>query len=134
MKFLALLLFLLAGPAFAQAPPITCDTTANYAASTTGLTQIVALNGTARIYVCSFIINVGATATNVGLSYGTGTNCASGTGVLIPPLTLPINGLVVYGRDTGNAIQTPVGNALCVSASAANPVVVSVQYSQDPGM
>src|SRR5678816_4292771 len=136
MRRLALLLFLLpAGPALGQpiSPygQVTCDASASYSASTSGLTQLVALRADARIYVCGFILNVGATATNVGLSYGSGTNCATGTVALTPAFVMPVNGVLAYTPVLGLII--PAGNALCISTSAANPVTASVQYFQHPG-
>lgn len=136
MRLLALLLMLLASPALAQPltpyGPLVCDSSASYSASTSGLTQVVALRSDARIYVCNYVLNVGAVATNVGLSYGSGTNCATGTTALTPAYVIPASGTIVLGGAAAG-LTVPAGNALCVSTSGANPVNVSVLYFQHPG-
>ena len=138
MKRLVLLLFLLAGPAFAQpvSPngPVVCDSTANYSASVQQLTQFVALNASARIYICSYTFNTGATASSVGLSYGTGSNCATGTTALVSPLVMPVN-TTVSSPPLYGALSVPAGNALCINVATGTtpPIVGSVQYFQHPG-
>jgi hypothetical protein len=54
------------------------------------ITQLVALSGTTRVYVCSYSLSV-ATTSGVGtlqFSYGTGTTCGTGTGNLTGPISL----------------------------------------------
>lgn len=135
-KLFLALFFALALPCVGQAQPFSpyggllCNKTAQYSASTSGLTQLVAAVTGAPIYVCGYVINVGATATNVGLSYGTGTNCATGTATLTPAFVLGVNGLLVDEAINGNSMYTPNSQALCISTSAGNPVNVIVRYAQ----
>jgi hypothetical protein len=114
---------------------VACASSAFYDASTLGTTQVVAALSSAgvgnRIYVCGYTVNVGATATNVSLSYGTGTNCGTGTTALTPVWVLAANQFFVE-NDFGGPLTVPPGNALCVTTSAANPVKVLVRYLQSP--
>jgi hypothetical protein len=82
------------------------------------ITQLVALSGTTRVYVCSYSLSV-ATTSGVGtlqFSYGTGTTCGTGTGNLTGPISLvastPDN---VAGLSP--QFNTPAGNALCLTAT-----------------
>jgi hypothetical protein len=72
-----------------------------------------------RWYVTDFVLtnNVG-TAQTIGISYGTGSNCATGTTVMLQP--------VQFGAAVGNfgqSLQTPLAAALatdvCIVPSAA---------------
>jgi hypothetical protein len=139
-RFLALVLaalLALAAPAAAQTGSATgviqCNQSAFYDASTLGTTQIIA-PGTAggvgqRIYVCGYTINVGATATNVSLNYGTGSNCGTGTAGLTPVWVLAANQFMVDGQAAAPLVAPP-GSALCVTTSAANPVKVLIRFLQ----
>jgi hypothetical protein len=111
---------------------IACDNSAKYDASTTGDTQIVAASGSTAIYICGYTMGVGATATNVKLDYGTGSNCATGTTALTPAWQFAANGGQVISSPFWNGLKTPASQALCVNASAANPVQVEVWYAQAP--
>ena len=122
--------------AFAQTSPYpgqVCNATAVYSASTSGLTQMVAAVANARVWVCSYRIVVGAVATNVGLSTGTGSNCGTNTAALTPLWVLLASGQLLVAEPFGNSMTTPPGNALCVNTSGANAVQVEVRYSQVPG-
>jgi hypothetical protein len=109
---------------------IACDKYAIYDASTSGDTQIIAASGSTAIYVCSYTMGVGATATNVKLDYGTGSNCVTGTTALTPAGQFIANGGKVISSPFWNGLKTPASQALCVNASAANPVQVEVWYAQ----
>jgi hypothetical protein len=132
---LAAALFISIGAGAALAQPVSpygllqCTNSTFYDASTAGATQLVAALAGARIYVCGYTIDVGATATNISLVYGTGTNCATGQTGLTPVWNLPINGFMVDNIAAAPLVAPP-GQALCVLSSAANPAKVLVRYLQ----
>jgi hypothetical protein len=109
---------------------IACDNYAKYDASTSGDTQVVAASGSTAIYVCGYTMGIGATSTNVKLDYGTGSNCVTGTTALTPAAQFTPNGGKVISSPFWNGLKTPASQALCVNASAANPVQVEVWYAQ----
>jgi hypothetical protein len=116
-----------AAPAAAQTY---CDQTAFYDASTSGATQIVAAPSSAngRIFVCGYVVFTGSTATNVGLVYGTGTNCATNLTKITPAWQLPANGGIAENNPVWVGIRLPAGAALCINTSAGNAVQARVSY------
>lgn len=120
----------LAGSAHAQMPGGNCNSVATYDASSSGLTQIIPAVGIKTIMLCGFDIVVGATATQVQLEAGMGTNCATSTVALTPSFRLAANGVMVDHVSGYSGINASPGNALCVNTSAANPVQVLVYYGQ----
>jgi hypothetical protein len=108
---------------------ILCNTTAQYAASTSGLTKVITGVTGKRTYICGFVIQGGG-AVNVGLSTGTGTNCATGTAAITPAFVLASGTVVAdtspYFRGLGAAAATDV----CVSSSGAVASQVLVYYGQ----
>lgn len=111
-------------------PVVACNLYAKYDASTNGDTQVVALVAGSSIYICGYGIHVGASATNVKLEYGTGTNCATGTTALTPAWVLAISGDKTVMSPFYAGLSVPTGNALCINTSAGNPVQVEVYYAQ----
>lgn len=123
-------------------PIIICDKTALYDASTTGSTEIVSLVSGRTVYICGYTVRAGATATNVGLTAGTGTNCASSTtgatsngttganAKVTPAWVLPANSPHADGGTFWSGLHAGLSNALCVNSSAANPVTWAVSYTQ----
>lgn len=109
---------------------IICDSVAKYDASTSGSTQIVALSAGKTIYVCGYSLGVGATATNVKLVYGTGTNCVTSPTDITPAYQLAANGGIVDRGAFSNGLKTAASNALCFNASAANAAQGLVYYAQ----
>jgi hypothetical protein len=115
---------------------LNCDNTAAYDASTNGATQLVALASGKRIYVCGFQISTSqTTAVNVGLVYGTGSNCGTGQTKLTPAYPLqaaassgPIGMVVMTPGFTG--LATAASNALCINTNAAASVQALVWYTQ----
>lgn len=141
MRFIALqaLAVLAAVLFFSWVPPaqsqqtgqLTCSQNAQYDASTNGATRIFTANATSprQAFICGFTINVGAVATNVGLSYGTGTNCGTGTTALTPTFVLPAAGQVFDDAGIWHGLTVPAGKDLCIVASAGNPVQAIVYYT-----
>jgi hypothetical protein len=102
-------------------PNATLTSVYNGATSGTSLTQILALSGTTKIFVCSMsVINTSGTSPTFALSYGTGTACGTGTGSLtfaVPTSTttpVTFNGPIVG--------VTPAGNALCYIQTGTTPI------------
>lgn len=123
----ALALLLGASSSWAQR---SCGSSVAYDASTSGSTELVALSTGRKVYVCSVAIWAGATATNVGLVYGTGSACATGETALTPMFRLAANTGLVIPSTLWNGLQAPASKALCIKTSAGNPVQGLVTYSQ----
>lgn len=89
------------------------------AMSTTSLTQFVAAVTGQKFYVCS-VVATNSTATNpVTISYGTGSNCATGTQLAIDKFTAPASTaspVVIYP-----GFVTPVSQALCYQQFGTTP-------------
>lgn len=110
---------------------IVCDNSTVYDASTSGPTQLVALSSGKTIYVCGYAITVGGTATNVNLSYGTGTACATGTTKLTPAYQIIANGGIVdHASNHWGGMKSAASNALCINSSAANAVQATIYWTQ----
>lgn len=109
---------------------VTCDKSAFYDAAATGSTQLVAASGSTVIYICGVHVHTGSTATNVKLVYGTGTNCVTSPVTITPAYQLLANAGFVEETPYWNGLATVAGTALCVNASAANPVQAEVRYAQ----
>lgn len=115
---------------------LNCDNTAIYDAATSGATQLVALTSGKTIYVCGFQFSTSqASAVNVGLVYGTGTNCATGQTKMTPAYPLqavassgPIGLVAMTPGFTG--LRTAASNALCINTNAAASVQAVVWYTQ----
>jgi len=127
------LLFPLPAPSRAgSGNAITCDSAPLiYDASTNGATRLFASSDTKRtLYICGYLINVGGTATNVKLQYGTGSACASNTVDLTPNWVLGISGQVNMQGGNWEGMTAPPGFDFCIKTSAGNPVqaLVYVTY------
>lgn len=125
---------LLCAAAFAQPvnqPPstISCNATAQYAASTSGLTKIVTGVAGKIVYICGYTIHGGA-AVNVGLSTGTGTNCATGTAALTPQYVLASGTDVTDSSPWFRGLQVPAATDLCINSSGAAAATAIVYYGQ----
>ncbi len=129
---------LLAVPVWAQQQiplPTACNNFAQLQMSTATTTQIVALAAGAKVRICAYALqgSTTATATTLKLVYGTGSSCASGTTSLTPTWNLPATSTSLpfsQGHGVGELFQTPAGNALCATNSAAGTVNISVTYAQ----
>lgn len=130
---LAVGLLLLSWGASAQVPQtgevVHCNAAAQYAASTSGLTRIITGVAGKITYICGYNIHGGG-AVNVGLSVGTGTNCATGTAAITPAFVLAsgtdVSDSSSFHRGLGAAASTDV----CVSSSGAVASQVVVYYGQ----
>jgi hypothetical protein len=132
-------LLLIGAPLWGQQQLAPAQTNCNHFASgqmtTATTTQLIALTSGAQIRVCSYAIqgSTTATATTLKLVYGTGTACATGTAALTPAWNMPASSTALpfaQGYGVGELFQTPAGNALCATSSAAGTVNISVTYAQ----
>ena len=84
---------------------------------TAALLQIVAGVAGKSIYICGWHITNTTSAGTFAFSYGTGTNCGTGTTTLVPALnvsnTAPSTDHIEYAF-----VQLPVGQALCQNSTA----------------
>ncbi len=115
--------------------PTVCNHFAQLQMTTATTTQIVALVAGAEVRICSYAIqgSTTSTATTLKLVYGTGTACASGTTSLTPAWNMPASSTALpftQGHGVGELFQTPAGDALCATNSAAGTVNISVTYAQ----
>src|SRR5882672_3459441 len=94
----ALLLYLgLASAALAQQtdrPPIYCTKFFQANQGAVALTKQVSGISGQSIGVCGYALYGGAAASTFSMSYGTGTNCATGGVVIIPLINVPINAAI----------------------------------------
>jgi hypothetical protein len=94
---------------------------ANGTTSGTTAVQIVALSGTTKIYVCSMsVIGTSGTTPTFSLVQGTGVNCATGQGVLVPAFSTNTAGqLLAFANPVTIA---PAGAALCYLPNGTTPI------------
>ena len=86
----------------------------------TTATQVIALSATQTIYVCSLtVMAVSGTTPTFSLVYGTGSNCGTGQGTLIPAFTT--NAGQLYGFYAPVAVL-PSANALCYLDTGTTPI------------
>ena len=110
--------------------PTATVTGVSVATSGTASVQLVALNGSTRIYVCSLnVTGVSGTTPTFKLTYGTGTACAVGTTGVVGPWTTTANTNFVFTGPT--FAVTPTGQALCYIQTGTSPVSnVNLTYVQ----
>jgi hypothetical protein len=123
---------------YVSSDPCTQATKTTLAISTnaTSLTQIVAANGSTKIYVCSVnLVAAGATAFN--LNTGTGSNCAASTAAVIGSTTaangmsFAANGGITLGNGSGTVAEANLaGGEICTLQSNAVYVSGSMSYVQ----
>ncbi|MBZ5703245.1 MAG: hypothetical protein LAN84_15540 [Acidobacteriia bacterium] len=88
------------------------------AVATATLTQVVAAPTSGSIYLRGILLEkVTATTGSVTVQSGTGTNCGTGTAVLLGPVVIPPAGYLRLD------IQVPAAKALCLQTDAATTSV-----------
>ena len=97
--------------------------------STASTVQLVAISGSAKIYVTSFDVIAGGTG-SFTLEYGSGVNCATGTTALTGAYPLTAQAGVAKGSGLGPVLFVPSGKALCAVSSAAVQMSGSLSYNQ----
>lgn len=126
----ALLLFLgLASAALAQfSGPVPVTQASVTFGSTTAMAKIITGAASKSIYLTNIVIHP-ATTSVVTLSYGTGTNCATGTTVFYGPSTFQAGENVQVGNGAGALFVVPPAQDVCITiATAAAPGWIS--YAQ----
>jgi hypothetical protein len=110
-----------------QTKAINCPNQAALTVSASGNTQIVALSGTTNIYLCHMDFAASA-ASNFSLTYGTGSNCGTGT----TTLTGVYQNVVTYSSpwDAVGPIIVPAGKALCINFVGTVTAGGFVTYAQ----
>lgn len=102
----------------------------------TALTQIIAVSGSTKIYICSLNLSApGATA--FSLVRGTGTNCATGSPTAVMGSTTAANGMsfgatggLTYGNGAGTVGSSNASDELCTLQSNAVQVAGNLTYVQ----
>jgi hypothetical protein len=126
--WLALLLAALPlSDAFAQVK--TCDQfRASVTTGTMGVTERVPAVVGKTIYICGWMIvpTSGGSGLDFELSAGTGVNCATNKTIIIPRMTVPVNGIVNRGGGASGEFA-PLGYAMCLQ-TWGNKSVTSIFY------
>ncbi len=117
-------------PAQAQQSVVVPATTAqiSVAAGTLSVTKIVSGITNKSIYVTQVSLVPVATAV-VTFTYGTGTNCATGTGSITGAMTFAAGQTLNLGNGNGAVFVVPSGNDLCLTIATAG-APGSLAYSQ----
>lgn len=90
------------------------------ATSGTTAVQIVALSGTAKVYLCSLtVIGVSGTTPTFSLVQGTGANCAAGQTVLVQAFATAAGTTYAYATPVAVSVA---GNAVCYLDTGTTPV------------
>ena len=141
MKKLALsLLALLCLSVAAQAQPIggqqiICSKTFQVNQGAVALTKIISGIAGQNISICGFVADAGAASGAFSISYGTGTNCGTGTTTVIPVITLAITaGLTDHVPFANISIPSTnssgVVNDVCLVTTGTGPTSVLIYYFQ----
>ena len=130
LRFLWLSLLLVGLPlAEAAAQAKVCD---QFRASVTtgqmGVTERVPAIAGKMIYICGYMIipTSGGSGLDFELSAGTGVNCAVNKTIIIPRMTVPVNGIVNRGIGSSGEFA-PLGAAMCLQ-TWGNKSVTSIFY------
>lgn len=102
-------------------------TTAAISTTTNGNVEVVALNGSDLIYVCSVSV-VETAAQSFQLIYGTGTACATGETDLTGPYAFAANGGMVLPNTGVAQFVVPAGNAFCIETNGTGQTSGHVAY------
>lgn len=134
LSFIALIA--LCGTALAQTPPVFgCNKIFQVNQGAVALTKILTGVAGQHFEICGYTISAGAAASTTSLSYGTGTNCGTGTTTLLPVINVAINSNVVDHTSVPH-IAVPAVNAsavpidVCLVTTGAGPTSVILYYAQ----
>jgi hypothetical protein len=88
--------------------------------SGTSLTQIIPAVAGQQIWICSMIVHgVSGTTPTLTFDYGSGSNCATGTTVIIPALSTAAGAFFPFPNPV---TKVPIGKALCYQGGGTSPV------------
>lgn len=99
------------------------------ATSGTTASQIIALSGTTKVYICSLtVIGVSGTTPTFSLVQGTGSNCASSQTVLVQAWGTTAGALYAFANPVAVSVA---GNAVCFLDGGTTPVQnYQITYAQ----
>ena len=101
-------------------PHATLVSVTNAATSGTAAVQVIALSGTAKIYVCSLtVLQTSGTTPTFSLESGTGSNCASNTTVMVFAFAGSTTVPTTFANPVG---VTSAGYALCYLQTGTTPI------------
>jgi hypothetical protein len=109
-----------------------CDAHATYDGSDNGKKTVVTGVANKRIYVCSYLMATGVSATNLDLGSGAGTDCATTYTKITPTWQLAGNDKIGAGSVYWNSFVTTLSSVainLCVQSNAANSHQVEIWYT-----
>lgn len=106
-----------------------CGSSVVYDASTSGSTQLVALQSGQTIYICGYSIWSSGTV-KVELDYGTGSACATGTTKIVPAWDMLAQTAIADGSAFYRGLKTASANELCIKTNGAVGVQAIVYYDQ----
>jgi len=111
------------GPIVGPGQFVLCPKTVTLAVGPSAITQILAAQTGQAIFICGWHVTNTAAAGTFSLSYGTGSNCGTGTTTIIPAQnvtsTAPATDHIDYAF-----FNTPVSQALCITPSVATIAAV----------
>lgn len=114
-----LLLIASASAALAQSPVVPSTTNQIAIAGTVaGSTRIITGVANKQIYVTALMLAPAATAV-VTFTYGTGTNCGTGTTSITGPMAFASSGGIAHGAGYGAIFVLPRGVDLCITIGTA---------------
>lgn len=119
-------------PAASGNPCVSPDAVLQTTSATTSGTaavQLVALNATQKVFICSMsVVGVSGTTPTLSLVYGTGSNCVSGQTVLVQAFATTAAVLYPFANPVA---LTPTGQAVCYLDGGTTPVqTVVLTYVQ----
>lgn len=123
-KLLALILALWASCASVSAlaqnafPPVGTMFSTPVAGTVAAITKIISGKAGQRIYLTQLSLHPTATSV-VTLSYGTGTNCGTGTTVFYGPATFQNGENAYIGSGAGAIFVVPTANDVCITIATA---------------
>lgn len=122
-------------PAASQPAPFGCNKIFTVSQAAVAITKVISGAVGSSISICGFTYAAGAATGAATLSYGTGTNCGTGTTTLIPIISLAINGNIVDHTPVPH-IPVPAVNAsgvatdVCLTTTGTGPTTVILYYAQ----
>lgn len=81
------------------------------------------------IVICGYVLFSAGTS-NVGLEYGTGTTCGTGTTKITPAYELTAQTGISDSSVFFRGMTVPVGNSLCITNSGSVAIQAIVYYQQ----
>lgn len=108
-----------------------CDSSVSISVAAGTTTELVALQSSQVIRVCSFVVSGDTLATTAQFRYGTGAACGTGTTNLTGAMRMPDEGsIAISAGGAGQALfRSAASNALCIT-TATGAVTGFVTYDQ----